>query len=294
MAKTEQDGKEAFDKKAAKRAEKQRKKEEKRQRKAAKKGQTNPEGGEEEKEGGIGTKIAMVFITLIIVAVWLGIFALLIKLDVGGFGSTVLRPVLKDIPYVNQILPKASQTDEEQEEEEPVVDVQYPYATMEEAIGRIKELEVELSQALESKDGDSETISQLQKEIERLQEFENERAQFQEEKTKFYQEVVFSDQAPDINEYRSYYESIDAANAAELYKQVVQQEEEDAELKDYIATYSAMKPKQAAAILEQMTDNMTLVTKILEHMDSKSRGDILQAMDAKFAAQVTKLMEPKP
>ena len=96
MAKTEQDGKEAFDKKAAKRAEKQRKKEEKRQKKAAKKGDPNPEGGEEEKEGGIGTKIAMVFITLIIVVVWLGIFALLIKLDVGGFGSTVLRPVLKD------------------------------------------------------------------------------------------------------------------------------------------------------------------------------------------------------
>lgn len=287
MAKTEQDGKEAFDKKAAKRAEKLRKKEEKKQKKAAK----NPEGGEEEKEGGAGTKIAVAFITLAIVVVWLGIFALLIKLDVGGFGSTVLRPLIKDVPYLNQILPKDTSVDEE--EEEPVVDVQYPYATVEEAIGRIKELEVQLSEALEAKGGDDEKISQLQKEIERLQEFENERAQFQEEKTKFYQEVVFSDNAPDIEEYKAYYESIDAANAAELYKQVVQDIAEDEELTNYITTYSSMKPKQAAAILEQMTDNLALVTKILKNMDVESRGNILQAMDAQFAAQVTKLLEPK-
>ncbi len=289
MAKTEQDGKEAFDKKAAKRAEKLRKKEEKKQKKAAK----HPEGGngEEEKEGGVGTKVAVAFITLAIVVVWLGIFALLIKLDVGGFGSTVLRPVLKDIPYLNQILPKETSVDEE--EEEPVVDVQYPYATVEEAIGRIKELELQLSQALEAKGGNDEKISQLQQEIERLQEFENERAQFQEEKTKFYQEVVFSDQAPGIEEYKAYYESIDAANAAELYKQVVQDIAEDEELTNYITTYSSMKPKQAAAILEQMTDNLALVTKILKNMDVESRGNILQAMDAQFAAQVTKLLEPK-
>ncbi|MCI8281865.1 MAG: hypothetical protein HFI76_09255 [Lachnospiraceae bacterium] len=291
MAKAEQSGKEAFDKKAAKRAEKQRKKEEKMKKKAAKKDGNVTPGAEEENEGGIGSKIAMAFITFVIVVVWLGIFALLIKLDVGGFGSTVLRPILKDVPYINQILPKAAA--EEEEEEKPVVDVQYPYETLEDAIDRIKELEVELSQALEAKTGDGEKISQLQAEIERLQEFENERAKFQEEKTKFYQEVVYSDQAPDIQEYKAYYESIDAANAAELYKQVIQDVAYDEELNSYVNTYSSMKPKQAAAILEQMGDNMTLVTKILQNMEVEARGNILQAMDAQFAAQVTKLMEPK-
>ncbi len=48
---------------------------------------------------------------------------------------------------------------------------------------------------------------------------------FEEEKAKFYKEVVFSDQAPDINEYKKYYESIDPQNAENLYKQVVEQRE---------------------------------------------------------------------
>lgn len=289
MAKTEQEGNEAFDKKAAKRAEKMRKKEEKKQKKAekGKNAAENPE--EEEKEGGAGGKIAMALITLLIIVIWIGILALLVKLDVGGFGSTVLHPILKDVPYVNKILPEVLP---EEGEEEPVVDVQYPYATLEEAINRIKELEVELSQALESSNGNSETISQLQAEIARLQEFESEHAKFQEEKTKFYQEVVFADQAPGPEAYKAYYESIDAANAAELYKQVVQDVAYDEKVQEYAKTYSTMKPKQAAAIMEAMTDDLDLVVKILSCMKVEERSDILGAMDTEIAAQLTKLMEP--
>ena len=289
MAKTEQEGNEAFDKKAAKRAEKMRKKEEKKQKKAekAKNAENTPE--DEEKEGGVGGKIAMALITLLIIAIWIGILALLVKLDVGGFGSTVLHPILKDVPYINKILPEVLP---EEGEEEAVVDVQYPYATLEEAINRIKELEVELSQALESSSGNSETISQLQAEIARLQEFENEHAKFQEEKTKFYQEVVFADQAPGEEAYKAYYESIDPANAAELYKQVVQDVAYDEKVKEYAKTYSTMKAKQAAAIMEAMTDDLALVVKILSCMKVEERSNILGAMDTEIAAQLTKLMEP--
>ena len=35
----------------------------------------------------------------------MAILCLLIKLDVGGFGSGVLAPVLKDVPVINKILP---------------------------------------------------------------------------------------------------------------------------------------------------------------------------------------------
>ena len=41
-----------------------------------------------------------------------------------------------------------------------------------------------------------------------------------------------------------------------------------------------------------MTDNLSLVAKILNAMDSTSRGNILGAMNADTAAQVTKIMEP--
>lgn len=270
-----------FDKKAAKRAEKMRKKEEKKKKKAA-----EAQNEEEEAEEG-GSHVAIFFVTLIIIIIWLGILALLIKLDVGGFGSTILRPVLKDVPYLNRILP------ESQNEEVPVVDVQYPYATLGEAVDRIKELEVELSQALAGAEGNVDTIAQLQAEIERLKQFETEQSAFEELKSKFYEEVVFSDQAPDIEEYKLFYESIDPANAAELYKQVVQQVAKDEKVQEYAQTYANMKPKEAAAIMEEMKDDLTLVAEILNYMDVEARGDILGAMDPTIAASLTKLMKPK-
>ena len=54
---------------------------------------------EEEKAGG---KLVLALVTILIIAIWLGIIAILIKTDVGGFGSSVLYPVLKDVPYIRQ------------------------------------------------------------------------------------------------------------------------------------------------------------------------------------------------
>ena len=54
---------------------------------------------------------------------------------------------------------------------------------------------------------------------------------------------VFSDKAPDIKEYKKFYEQVDPANAEILYKQVCEQLEQDDEIKDYAQTYSKMKPK---------------------------------------------------
>ena len=53
-----------------------------------------------------------------------------------------------------------------------------------------------------------------------------------------------------------------------------------------------MKPKQAAAIFDTMTDNLELVAKILSAMKADARGYILGNMKTDTAAKVTKLMEP--
>mgnify|MGYP000792468102 CR=1 FL=1 len=98
-----------MDKKAAKKAEKARKKEEKRNRKLAKKeAKKNGTADEFEEESG-GGKAAVVFVTLMIIVIWIAILAVLIHFDVGGFGSTVMQPILKDVPYVNKILPNIRQ-----------------------------------------------------------------------------------------------------------------------------------------------------------------------------------------
>lgn len=270
---------EEMDKKAAKKAEKARKKAEK---KAAKNMETDLENTEEEE--GSSSKLAVALVTLVIIIVWLAILTLLIKWDVGGFGSTVMRPLLKDIPYVNRILPD-SEDDLSTEED-------YPYKNMDEAVAYIKELEQELAQAQQGSSENSAYIADLEAQSQKLKEYEANEAAFEEEKEKFYNEVVFSDQAPDIEQYKEYYESIDPDNAELLYKQVVEQQQTDSKISDYVKGYSQMKPKEAAAIFNTMTDNLNLVAQILENMDAQSRADILGKMNSDTAAKVTEIMNP--
>ncbi len=267
-----------LDKKAQKKAEKARKKEEKN----IKKNEAHQETPEEE-EG--GSKLAVILATIVFIVIWLAILALVIKMDIGGFGSTVLHPILKDVPYINKILPETVKKD-------TTVDAQYPYTSLSDAIDRIKELEVELSNAQTKTEGDSDRVAQLEAEVARLKEFENQQAAFEQEKNQFYKDVVFNEKAPDISEYQAYYESIDPANAEVLYKQVIQQQQGNDEIQNYVNTYASMKPKQAAALMEEMTDDLNLVAKILENMDIDARAKIMDAMDSQIAARLTKIMEP--
>ncbi|MDY3797361.1 MAG: hypothetical protein SOZ81_11765 [Agathobacter sp.] len=260
------------------------KKKEKKEKKEKAKSESGLEGYEEEEET-IGSKLMIFFVTLLIIVIWLGIIAILIKSDFGGFGSTVLAPMLKNVPYVNKILP----------ESEVVVNTEnteYPYDSIEEAVEKIKELEIELDNATSSGSTDAQTIAELQAQIEELMVYKQEQADFEKEKEKYYEEVVFSDKAPDINEYKTYYESIDPENAEVLYKRVIEQIEEDQKIKDYAATYSTMKPKEAAAIFDTMTGDLKLVAKILMAMDTESRASILGKMNTDTAAKLTQMMKP--
>lgn len=239
--------------------------------------------GEEETVGG---KILVFFVTIIIILIWLAIFAMLIKLDVGGFGSGVLAPVIKDVPYLNKILPDSAV------EEVSTEDSQYAYTNLDDAINRIKELEIELADTQNSANSDADYIAELEEKAKELDTYKQNEAAFEQEKEKWYEDVVFSDDAPDISNYKEYYESIDAANAEVLYKQVVEQTLTDEQMDDYVKTYSNMKPKEAAAIFDTMTDNLQLVADILSNLDTQSRADILGKMNSDTAAKVTEIMEP--
>ena len=234
----------------------------------------------EEKEG-IFSRILTIIIVLFIVAIWLAIFALLIKYDVGGFGSTVLRPMLKDIPGINQILPDIP--DEQAAEEN-----NYPYKNLPEAMDRISELEAELAAANGTKKGNANYLAQLEVEVARLKTFEENQLQVQKEKDKFDKEVVFNDKAPDPEEYKKYYESIDPDNAAEIYRQVVEQQDTEKKLVEQAEMYKNMKPEEAAAILNGMGGDLDLVANILLHMKTKDAGAILAKMDTNMAAKITK------
>ncbi|MDO4302818.1 MAG: hypothetical protein Q4D94_02780 [Bacillota bacterium] len=228
-------------------------------------------------------------VTFVIVLIWIAILCLVVKLDFGGFGTNVLTPVLKDVPVLNLILPKNTEvavSDEESEE-------YGGYSNLREAVDYIKELELELERAQSAESTSSDEVNELKAEVERLKTFEDSQVEFQRIKTEFYEEVVYADKGPGIEEYRKYYEEMDPATAEYLYKQVIQEIEESDEIKEYAQAYSEMKPKAAAAIMEEMTDNLDLAARILGAMEADKRGAILAAMDPEIAARLTKIMDPE-
>ncbi len=238
---------------------------------------------EEEKET---SKVLIFFVSLLIVLIWLGIIGVLIKCDVGGFGSSVLYPMWKDVPYLNRILPDVEKDLYSTE------DTQYPYGSLAEAVERIKELERQVDALSAQSVTDSDTITQLEEQQKELQAYREREAEFEKQKEKFYEEVVFSDKAPDIEQYKIFYESIEKDNAEILYKQVIQQLQKDAEIEDYVKAYSSMKAKDAAEIFNTMTDDLELVAKILQGMNASARGNILAEMNADTAAKVTEILNP--
>ena len=233
-----------------------------------------------------GSMIGAVLITIVLILVWVAIFCLVVKLDIGGVGSNVFAPILKNVPVVKMILPKDSVTETED------VESYYGYTSLSDAVDRIKVLENELAAVQSENEVNKGQIDALTTEVNRLKTFEAKQVEFERIKNQFYQEVVYSEKGPGASEFARYYESIDPATAEYIYRQVVTEEEVSKEVEEYAKAYSEMKPKQAAAIFNKMTDNLPLAAKILENMNAEDRGNILGAMDPEVAAKITKIMEP--
>lgn len=271
-----------------KESKKQFKQEQKNQRKEAKKKAKELESQERELDEQIdGSSASVVIVTLFIILIWLGILVLLVKMDVGGFGSNVLTPILKDVPVVNKILPSESTTETTKNEE-----AYGGYNSLKDAVEQIKTLEKQLDQAQSTNATYAEQIDTLKTEVQRLKTFEDNQVEFQKIKEQFYEEVVYAENGPGADEYRQYYEEMDPTTAEALYKQVIQTEAADKQMQEYANTFSNMQASEAAAILGNMTDNLDLAASILKNLDVSTRGAILGAMDSAIAARIVKIMDP--
>ncbi len=274
--------------KQLKESRKQFKQEQKNQRKEAKKKAKELESQERELDEQIdGNGASVVIVTLFIILIWLGILILLVKMDVGGFGSNVLTPIFKDVPVINKILPSESTTETSNDKE-----TYGGYSSLKEAVEQIKTLEKQLDQAQSTNATYAEQINTLKAEVQRLKTFEDNQVEFQKIKEQFYEEVVYAENGPGADEYRQYYEEMDPTTAEALYKQVIQTEAADKQMQEYANTFSNMQASEAAAILGNMTDNLDLAASILQNLDVSTRGAILGAMDSAIAARIVKIMDP--
>lgn len=237
-------------------------------------------GKVKENEGG-GSKLVNALIVLVIVLVWLAVFAFLIKLDVGGIGSNILYPVLKDVPVINKILPAPS-------EEMQASEDNYAYTTLKSANERIKELESQLEAQGGTTAANSDYIANLEAQVKNLQKYKDQMDDFDKKVEEFNEKIVFNDNAPDISEYRTYYESIEPENAEKIYRQVMQRERYNEKAKELATYYANMDAAKAGQVLSEMSEDLDLICDILQNMTEKQAAAIIQELDNEYAAQITK------
>lgn len=232
-------------------------------------------------------KLVSTIITIVVILIWIAIIAILIKLDVGEFG-TKIRPIFKDVPVINKILPEDKSIKNENDED-------YPYKSLGDAISYIKELEIQLAEQQKSNTKLSDKNEDLQKEVERLKVFENNQKEFESLKKQFNEEVVFGKDAIDYENYLKYYEAIAPDVAKELYEEAVDRYAYNEAYAEQADTYARMEPDAAAKVFVEMTGDLDTVINLLKCMKSADRAEILGAIseiDANYAGKLTKLIVP--
>ena len=268
---------------------KQLKKDRKAQKKEAKRRAAEIEKQEEALGDDGGSGFVTFGATLLIVALWVAIVCVVVKMDVGGFGSSVMTPILKDVPVLNKILPSASPAPGSNTEDE---DTYGGYSSLEEAVAYIRQLELERDRIQTASSAKDTELESLKAEILRLQEFEQRQVEFQRIKTEFYEEVANLDPEGLLK----YYETIDPATMEYIAKQIAVQQQKNEEAEAFIETFAKMKPKDAAKLFEAdaMSDRLELVVEIMEGLSVEQRADILGAMNTELAAKLVKMMHPDP
>lgn len=238
---------------------------------------------DKEERGGGGGKVLTVLIIFLIVLIWLAILALLIKFDVGGLGSEVLRPVLKDIPVINRILPDVS-------EEQEAYENAYPYKNLAEAVEYIKELEELVDKYREENSDYASRLAELQKEIDSLRHYEEEQDAFAKLREEFDREVVFNDKAPSTDEYLKWYASMYPNNAAKIYEELLEKQMIEDSIQQQADYLAKMDPGDAADILSEMPSDIDLICRLLECMKPSIVSEIMAEMEPLFAARIENRM----
>lgn len=240
----------------------------------------NVADNEEGKKGKLGIMFLLSFLVIF------GALILLIKLDVGGLGTKILGPSLKDVPVVNLILPEMPTEELDSGE---VFD--YNFETIDEAVERLKATEILLKEKEKEAEKLNETLSQNKAEIERLKVFEAEQLQFEQDKAEF--DRLVAEQA-DPETFMEYVERMYPESALEIYENIVAEKQVNEEIASVANMYQEMKPKNAAAILEETVNrDIDMAAEILLQLDPSQAGAILAAMDSTIADKVSRYMYPE-
>ena len=225
-------------------------------------------------KGGRGKIIALMIVALIIAAL-----VAVVGFDALGLRSRYLNGFLQNIPIVKNVIPA-----------EDNIDGAYAGLSREQLVDEIDRLNAAVDQNRQEVESLTAKSDMYVKEIARLKAFEEQQVAYKADKEAFDAVIAMGNPAA----YAQYYATISPENAEVLYQQAVRQNQNTKEIKNYVATFTAMDESEAASILSEMiATDMDLVVLIVSHIDSESRGAIMGQMTPADAASVAKMMAPK-
>ncbi|MGE4282495.1 MAG: MotE family protein [Clostridia bacterium] len=236
------------------------------------------------KSEGLLTKVLLVVIILLLLSLPL----LIIKFDVRGMGQKV-RPLLEDIPYVQKVLPpKPDPTDPKFMNKKELTESFLSYKE------QFEQLSLEsnsLKKELELLSNVEQNYEQFQKDQDKLEEekvkLQQERQQLEADKNSFFQDIADEKKT----DFKAYFEKIHKEEAQQLYKEILEDEKIDQQIKEYVSFYENMDAENAAKIFDEMsTSKMDLIVSILKNMNREQAAEILAAMNITNAAKASDIL----
>ncbi len=227
-------------------------------------------------------------VLLVVILLLLSLPVVFIKYNVGGVGEKA-RPLLEDIPYVQQILPpKPDPEDPQYMNKAELIDRYLTYkAEYEEESKLAGELTKELETLTDIRDDYQEFIDEQQKIEDMKLTLGQERLQLETDRENFFNDIKENKKT----DFRQYFELIDKEKAQELYAEILQEEKVNNEIKEFASKYEKMEAEDAAKIFEEMGNaRMNLIIEVLKVMKTDQVAEILASMDKSFAAKVTERM----
>jgi len=224
------------------------------------------------------TKSSKKYLFLILFVAIIALLIVAIRFDIGKVTSKYIRPTIKNIPIVKNILPKVT-------EDEPYVDY-----SKDQLINLVNGGELQL-ETLNTELKEKELMMiELERQIENLEVFEKEHLKFKEEKRKFDEQMASLDEDGFIEFYQQMYPE----HANEVYIDIVKKQQMNKEQKKYAAIIAEMDATSAAKVLENLFQtDMDIILSILSNMDMESTASILEEMDSKIASTIVKQLAPE-
>lgn len=245
-----------------------------------------------EKPAGILHSILVVFLALLVVAVVsFGVFYFFTKNNINGFADTI-RPRIENHPILKLALPK-----------EPIAyDPEDPkYLTDKELLVKYDEYRARVKSL-------NEKLEQVNQEIERMKQenlsAEDAEARLNEnlivlESIKQEQKELDADKAVlsemiakgDKEGFRQYFEKVDKATAAAIYKEIIEKTVIDNEILKMAKPFAEMEPRRAASLLSELySSDSKAALDIMEGLKADALALILESMDVKVASEIVSML----